>query len=60
MLEYASNFFYIFGTCLGMSWNMLFCTPINTGPPCNLYSAVDSGSIFSWLFAPPYWRDFST
>jgi hypothetical protein len=32
--------------------------PINIGPPYNLYSAVGSGSVFSWLFAPPYWRRF--
>jgi hypothetical protein len=33
---------------------MLSCTPINIGSPCNLYSAIDSGSISSWLFALPY------
>jgi hypothetical protein len=38
---------------------MLSCTPINIDPPCNLYSAVGSGSVSSWLFAPPYWRGFS-
>jgi hypothetical protein len=27
---------------------------INISPPCNLYSAIDSGSVYSWLFAPPY------
>jgi hypothetical protein len=37
---------------------MLFYTSINIGPLCNLYSAVDSGSVSSWLFAPPYWRGF--
>jgi hypothetical protein len=41
-----------------MPWNILSCTPINIGPPCNLYSAVNSGSVSSWLFAPPYWRGF--
>jgi hypothetical protein len=37
---------------------MLSCTSINIGPPCNLYSAVDSGYVSLWLFAPPYWREF--
>jgi dolichol kinase len=37
---------------------MLSYTSINIGPPCNLYSAVGSGSVSSWLFAPPYWRRF--
>jgi hypothetical protein len=36
-LEYASNSFYIFEICLVI----FFCSPINIGPPCNLYSAVD-------------------
>jgi hypothetical protein len=46
LLEYASNFLYI--------WNMLFCTPIIIGPLYNLYFAVDSESVSSWLFTPPY------
>jgi hypothetical protein len=29
------------------------------GPLCNLYSVVNSGSVSSWLFAPPYWKGFS-
>jgi hypothetical protein len=33
-----------------------FCTPINIGSLCNLYPAVESGSVSSLLFAPPYWR----
>jgi hypothetical protein len=41
-----------------MPWNMFFCTLINIGPTSNLYSTVDSGSVFSWLFAPAYWRRF--
>jgi hypothetical protein len=41
LLEYVSNSFYIFGICLGT------CFPINIGPSCNLYSAVDSGSVSS-------------
>jgi hypothetical protein len=41
LLEYDSNSFYIFGIC----------------HPCSLYSVVDSGTIFSWLFAHSYWRD---
>jgi hypothetical protein len=41
-----------------MPWNMFSYTLINIGPPCNLYSAVDSVSISSCLFAPPYWRGF--
>jgi hypothetical protein len=55
LLEYAFNFFYIFGICLGIFFS---CTPINIGHACNLYSAVDSGYVSSWLFAPPYWRGF--
>jgi hypothetical protein len=39
-----------------MPWNILSCTSINIGHPYNLYSAVDSGSGFSCLFVPLYWR----
>jgi hypothetical protein len=37
---------------------MFSCIPINIDSLCNLYSAVDIGSVLSWLFAPPYWRRF--
>jgi hypothetical protein len=32
--------------------------PIYISHPCNLYSAIDSGSVPSWLFAPPYCKRF--
>jgi hypothetical protein len=31
---------------------------LNIGSPYNLYSVADSGSVSSWLFAPPYCRGF--
>jgi hypothetical protein len=43
-----------------MLCNMLSCMSINIDSLCNLCSSVDSGSVYSWLFAPPYWREFST
>jgi hypothetical protein len=57
LLEYASNSFYIFGICLGIYF-LVRSTHINIGPPYNLYSGVNTGSVSSWLFAPPYWRGF--
>lgn len=41
-------------TLMNANSRMFSCTPINIGHSCNLYSAVDSGYVSSWLFAPPY------
>jgi hypothetical protein len=38
---------------------MLSCTPINIGPLCNLYSAVDCGSISSCFLLLHIVEDFS-
>jgi hypothetical protein len=40
--------------------NMFFFMHINIDPSCNLYSTVDSGFVYSWLFVPPYWREIFT
>jgi hypothetical protein len=57
LLEYISNsFLYIWNMPCNMPWNMISCTPINIGSPYNLYSAVDSRFVSSWLFAPPHWK----